>query len=139
MNINNENIGHPYKTPNGYFEKLEKEILSKTIDNQTITIENKKKIWKLWPFGIAASLLIVTGIFYQNFETNNQKTEKEINQLSQSQTIAYLENENIDLQDIETIIENDSTKFDDIDAEFLPQINTSNQEFTDELEKGIIN
>jgi hypothetical protein len=137
MNIENENINHPFKVADGYFEKLKKEILFKTIDNQIVVNKSKKNIWEIWPIGIAASLVIMAGIFWVNFENTNKKTENTLAEISQSQTIVYLEKENVDLIDIQSEINVENTDLNLNEEDILP--NNTETELLEQLEKGLLN
>lgn len=62
-----------YKVPHGYYEKLNKEILNKTIGQNTI-------VRSLWPVKwiAAASVLFVIGIgtiYFQNYKTKAEAAE----------------------------------------------------------------
>lgn len=137
MNIEKEKIGHPYKVPDGYFEKLENEILLKTIDNQFVTNIEKQKKWNIWPLGIAASFVIICGLFWANYNKPDTNTEKELAQVSQSQAIAYLETRDIGLDEIQSEISNENIEFENIELEFLPE--NIEPEINETIEKGLLN
>jgi len=67
----------PYKVPLNYFDDLENKILSQIEQNEVKpNSKNKFTILKLFPYGIAASLLIGFFIFYNKYET--KKTEDKV-------------------------------------------------------------
>lgn len=80
-NINFKHNAEAFKVPEGYFEQLEKNILSQTIDNKenTKTIPLNKNTKRLYLFssitGVAASLVLLWGIFLNSSDSTLTETD----------------------------------------------------------------
>lgn len=95
-------IGNPMVVPKGYFNDLEKAILSKTI------VEEKQSPFKSifkntkWLYGAAASVVVAIGLYLYSFQ--QQATYPSINDLSEAEITAYLDSEPIPYGEIASSI-----------------------------------
>lgn len=91
----------PFKVPEGYFEKMQSEILARVESEKVIVSIPKPNIqWKKWAITAAASLAIFFGVYFSQFYQKTSQEEIEIANVTDQQMIQYLENENIDLADL---------------------------------------
>ncbi len=95
--------GEKQEIPEGYFSTMQKQVLSKIIDDTDSNTDEQKNNLFTWRFlaGIAASLLIVTGVGLYFFSTTANEAD---NSLTQNQLQTYIES-NIDDFDIELLEE----------------------------------
>ena len=112
INLSNIKIDTPFKVPERYFEKMENDLFDKiSKQHQTNVALKPRYIWSKWAIGIAASLVLLVGIYFSEIYQNN-KTERELAKISNLQMVQYLENENIDLADLTENIKISNTELD---------------------------
>jgi hypothetical protein len=91
----------PFKVPEGYFEKMQAEILARVESKKVIVpIPKLNTQWKKWAIAAAASLAIFFGVYFTQFYQKTDQTEIEMSNVTDQQMIQYLENQNIDLVDL---------------------------------------
>lgn len=91
----------PFKVPEGYFEKMQAEILDRVEnENKIVTISIPSIQRRKWAIAAAASLAVFFGVYFSQFYQKTDQTEIEIANVTDQQMIQYLENENIDLADL---------------------------------------
>jgi hypothetical protein len=91
----------PFKVPDGYFEKMQAEILTRIESEKEIVPIPKPNIqWRKWAISAAASLAVFFGVYFTQFYQKTSQEEIEISNLTDQQMIQYLENENVDLADL---------------------------------------
>lgn len=91
----------PFKVPEGYFEKMQAEILARVESEKVIVSIPKPNIqWKKWAIAAAASFAIFYGVYFTQFYQKTDQTEIEMSNVTDQQMIQYLENQNIDLVDL---------------------------------------
>jgi len=95
---------NPFSTPNLYFDSLEETIFNKVtaVEKTTKIISLKDRIYKVIPFGMAASILLFVGLTY----FNNTNTEVNFDNLAQSDIETWIIDNSYDMttQDIATLI-----------------------------------
>ncbi len=118
---------NPFKTPEGYFEQVEKSVQEKISSGK---VNEKSPVWHP-VFASLMLLLIVAGVYlYQNF---NSSSEKE--QLSYEDWVAYYENTYLledDDSDLYALIDDFPEKADEKYADIEEYI--LDDEFIDETE-----
>lgn len=140
-----QNINHPFLAPKGYFDQLDEQVYEKTI-NENIEPENPfKVIWKNYGniIRVAATLLVVGFLgfnIYNNQQGNSSSEELTLAELNTEAIYSYLEEENIGLEDFNTIEnafddasfgESSSSETDELSEEELLQL--IDFQFTDEI------
>ncbi len=97
----NDKIGTPFKVPEGYFDQLNKEILSRTVEvaDEKIT----KQVW-LTPvrMSIAAAITIIMAVSGVLFFNNDSSTTPEdfLAEVSSEDIMLYLSDNNISEQEL---------------------------------------
>lgn len=148
-----------YTTPDGYFEELQKTILRKTVDHVFTTPENyfetlETRInlklakpqsaqlriihFKKIAIGIAASLLLVSGLFFtkniiHSTSTSAHFSEAAINELSDEEIIKYVEVSDIKDSHLAEILPNTNEDKTQKQVEDYLINNADEQLITDEL------
>lgn len=91
----------PFKVPEGYFEKMQGEILARIeIEKEIIPIPKPYIKWRKWAIAVAASLAVFFGVYFTQFYQKTRPEDLEIANVTDQQMIQYLENENIDIADL---------------------------------------
>lgn len=98
IKLNDISKESPFKVPEGYFEKMQVEILSRIESEKAISKPSLQ--WRKWAIAAAASLAVFFGVYFSQFYQKTDQTEIEIANVTDQQMIQYLENENIDLADL---------------------------------------
>lgn len=129
-----ENIpkANPFKVPESYFETLQAKIQNRIeTESETKILPFKPTFkWYKWSIAAAASLALIFGIYYYQVIMPIEKSKNEIAQISESQAIQYIENQNIELADL--------TENTNLEAEDLENILDLNINISDEnLEKAV--
>ncbi|AWV98440.1 hypothetical protein [Arcticibacterium luteifluviistationis] len=103
-----ENIGHPFVAPVGYFDQLDEQIYSKTTDKVTESNSPFKMIWQNYGniIRVAATLILVGFLglsIYNNKEATASSEELTLAELNTESIYAYLQEENLSLDDFNTL------------------------------------
>lgn len=144
MNIEENKIKHPFKTPEGYFDnledqilaeinlakiskkevfktpddffsKLESEILSKTVEKPTLTVAHRNYSWKY--IKVAAASLIFAGMGYL-FYANTQEPKNDLAEISSDDIVLYLSTQPISMTDIAQNL--DDKTVENLDLNMIP-------------------
>lgn len=92
---------NPFKVPEGYFEKMQSEIIAKVESEKLIVpIPTPSFQWKKRVIAAAASLALFYGLYFSQFYQNTKDDDIKIANITDQQMIQYLENENIDFADL---------------------------------------
>lgn len=116
-----------FKVPDGYFEELPLKIQTK--------IQPKKKHTQVtlpsWKFALAASILVILVTYYVA-DQKPASAESLLAEIPQSELIAYLDNMELDMEDLATMYTESS---EDIEFENLDGLNEldMNEEELDDL------
>lgn len=101
IKIKNISKESPFIVPEGYFEKMQSEILARVGSEKVIVPIPKPSIqWRKWAVVAAASLALFFGVYFSQLYQQPSQNEIEIANVTDQQMIQYLENENIDLADL---------------------------------------
>lgn len=101
ITIENKAIKAPFKIPEGYFEKMEAEILNKISEEKIVKLPVEPKInWRKWSIAAAALLVVFIGLYFAQITTQINNSDADLSEITEKQMVQYLENENIDLADI---------------------------------------
>lgn len=131
---------HPFKVPDGYFESLQTKIekrIEESGEPKIIAFKPKSNWynWKRWSIAAAASLLIISGIYYQNNISQINDTNQKLAQISDNQIAQYIENQDIVLADLTETVNLESN---DLDQIFNEHIDTNTDKLIENLEKGYL-
>ena len=121
---------NPFTIPENYFETLQAKIESRIeAESEPIVLKLKPK-WYKWSIAAAASLALLSGIYYNQTMNEIDKSENEIAQISDGQLIQYIEKQNIELADL---TENTNMEVADLENILDLNINISDEN----LEKAV--
>ncbi len=122
----------PFLVPESYFETLQAKIQNRIeaeSDSKILTLKPTFK-WYKWSIAAAASLALLSGIYYSQMVVPIDKSENEIAQISDSQVIQYIDTQNIELADL---TENTNMEASDLENILDLNINISDEN----LEKAV--
>lgn len=131
----------PFVVPDNYFDDLQKNILAKIEEkSEPKIIQLKPKYnWRKWSIAAAASILLVSGLFYQqiNKPTINDKPDTEselaIAQITDDQMMQYINSQNIELADLTENVDFETGALEDIYNENIETSESDIEDLADEI------
>ncbi|MGR3809463.1 hypothetical protein [Jiulongibacter sp. NS-SX5] len=100
-------IAHPFQAPEGYFDSLEDQVFEKTLNQREASVF--KTVWKSnqrWIRAAAAIILVgVTSLFFLLNGEEAEASELALTDFETETLVAYLENEQLDVEDFELVVD----------------------------------